>query len=201
MIEIVSFNLEGTLVNMTFSDKVWNEGIPLLYAQKTGLKFEDAKRFVLSEYEKVGEERIEWYDIKYWFNRFGLSNIENLFERYKDKVYVYPEVEGVLDFLSRKFTLILTSNSAKEFIDFLTRKIKGYFKYTFSATSDFKTTKKNPKFYRRICEILNVNPQEIIHVGDRVVDDFEVPRKLGIKAYLLDRLGRMNGLGLSLIHI
>ena len=61
MVKIVSFDLEGTLVDMTFSDKVWNEGIPALYAQKTGLKFEEAKRIVLNEYMKVGEERIEWY--------------------------------------------------------------------------------------------------------------------------------------------
>jgi len=194
MVKIVSFDLEGTLVDMTFSDKVWNEGIPALYAQKTGLKFEEAKRIVLNEYMKVGEERIEWYDIRYWFNKFGLSDIEGLFNRYKDKVYIYPEVKNVLDFLSRKFTLILTSNSAKEFIEFLTKEIREYFKHIFSATSDFKITKKKPEFYKKICEILNVKPWEIAHIGDRWIDDFEVPRKIGIKAYFLDRFGKTSSL-------
>lgn len=194
MSKIVSFDLEGTLVNIDFSDKVWNEGIPLLYAQKTGLKFENAKRIVLNEYMKVGEERIEWYDVMYWFNKFGLSDVKNLFNTYKDKVQVYPEVKSVLNLLNKKFTLILTSNSAKEFIEFLTREIKVYFKHTFSATSDFKTTKKNVEFYKKICEILNVNPWEIVHVGDRLIDDFETPRKIGIKTYLLDRFGKINNL-------
>ncbi|MCX8176334.1 MAG: HAD family hydrolase [Candidatus Bathyarchaeota archaeon] len=199
MSRIVSFDLEGTLVDMNFSEKVWNEGIPLLYAQKTGLKFEDAKRIVLNEYMKIGEERIEWYDVTYWFNRFGLSNVEDLFNKYKDEVHIYPEVKNVLNLLSKKFTLILTSNSAKEFIKFLTREIKGYFKHTFSATSDFKTTKKNVEFYKRICEILNVNPWEIIHVGDRLIEDFEIPKKIGIKAYLLDRLGKTSNLNKNFV--
>jgi len=49
-IHVVSFDLEGTLLDMTFSEKVWNEGLPRLYAEKYRLDFSEAKKIVLKEY-------------------------------------------------------------------------------------------------------------------------------------------------------
>jgi len=190
IVKVVSFDLEGTLVNHDFSDFVWNEGIPELYAKKRGLDLSEAKKFVLSEYAKVGEEKIEWYDIKYWFNRFGLGDYQELFKKYSHKVSYYPEVEDVLKSLSMDYTLVLTTNSAREFLDFLTGKIRKYFSQTFSATSDFKCLKKDNGFYQKICNILNVKPEFVAHIGDRWEDDFVVPRKIGIRAFHLDRSGK-----------
>jgi FMN phosphatase YigB (HAD superfamily) len=38
-----------------------------------------------------------------------------------------------------------------------------------------------------VCEILNVKPQAVVHIGDHWVFDFINPRKIGITAYYLDR--------------
>ena len=69
-IKVVSFDLEGTLVTPDFSQAVWHEGIPSLYANQNGIDFKRAKDIVLREYHKMGDQRKEWYDIKYWFNFF-----------------------------------------------------------------------------------------------------------------------------------
>jgi len=73
-IEVFSFDVDGTLVSKRFTDAVWLRGIPELYAKKAGLSFDDAHRIVKSEYEKVGEENINWYRIDYWLHKFGLDN-------------------------------------------------------------------------------------------------------------------------------
>ncbi len=39
---------------------------------------------------------------------------------------------------------------------------------------------------------MNVKPENIAHVGDRWEDDFKIPRKVGIQAFYLDRLGKIN---------
>jgi putative hydrolase of the HAD superfamily len=53
--------------------------------------------------------------------------------------------------------------------------------------------KKTAEFYQKVCDILNVDPQEIIHVGDHYDFDYLVPRRLGIQAFYLDRFGKQEG--------
>lgn len=188
-VSVVSFDLEGTLVDMSFSDRVWNEGLPRLYAQKTGLGFSEAKKFVLEEYTLVGENSVEWYNIEYWFKRFGLSNPKRLLKVYKGFIRLFPESIEVLETLRPSFRLILTTNSNALFIKVLANDIAHYFSNIFSATSDFGLLKRNPETYRRICKIVGVKPCEMAHVGDRLLDDYESPRSLRINAYHLDRTG------------
>ncbi len=196
MPKIISFDMDGTLIDPEFTDWVWLHGIPKLYAEKTNLPFEEAKHFVVGEYLKVGEGAIEWYDIKYWFQFFKLEkNWKDLMLRYVDKIRIYPDVDDILGWLKEKFPIILTSNAGREFIDIEmeTTGLGKYFDRIFSATSDFGQVKKTPGFYRRICEALGVHPQEIVHVGDHYEFDYLAPRSLGIHAFYLDRSGEKNG--------
>ncbi|OGP86718.1 MAG: hypothetical protein A2156_04440 [Deltaproteobacteria bacterium RBG_16_48_10] len=196
MTQIVSFDMDGTLIESTYTDWVWHHGIPMLYAEKAGLSFEEAKAFVIREYRRVGEDAIEWYDINYWLNFFQLEiDWRTLMERYVDKINVYPDVNPLLDRLGGKFRLILTSNAGREFIDVEMEAtgLSRYFAQVFSATSDFQEVKKTPCFYQRICGILKVHPEEMVHVGDHYEFDYLVPRTLGIQAYYLDRSSRREG--------
>jgi len=196
MVKIISFDMDGTLVDPEYTDWVWLHGIPTLYAEKGGLSFEEAKHFVVEEYLKVGEGAIEWYDIKYWFQFFQLEQSwKVLMERYVDKIRIYPNVNHLLEHLKDRFQLVLTSNAGREFIDVEMEAtgLRKYFNQIFSATSDFRMVKKTIDFYRRICEILRVEPPEIVHVGDHYEFDYLVPRSLGIHAFYLDRSGEQNG--------
>ncbi len=196
MIKFISFDMDGTLIDSEFTDWVWGHGIPTLYAEKAGLPFEEAKAYVETEYRKVGEGAIEWYDIKYWFQFFQLdSSWRVLMERYVDKINVYPDVSHTLNRLKDQFTLILTSNAGREFID-VEMKATGiwrYFNRIFSATSDFLEVKKTARLYQRICKILRTEPQEIVHVGDHYEFDYLIPRTMGIHAFYLDRSAQQRG--------
>jgi len=196
MPKIISFDMDGTLVDPEFTDWVWLHGIPRLHAEKTNIPFEEAKHFVVGEYLKVGEGAIEWYDIKYWFQFFKLEkNWKDLMLQYVDKIRIYPDVDDILAWLKEKFPIILTSNAGREFID-IEMEATGlgrYFDRIFSATSDFSQVKKTAGFYGRICEALGVYPQEIVHVGDHYEFDYLAPRSLGIHAFYLDRSGEKNG--------
>jgi 5'-nucleotidase len=196
MPKIISFDMDGTLVDPEFTDWVWGHGIPTLYAEKVGLPFDEAKALVVEEYLKVGEGAIEWYDIKYWLKFFQLeASWEVVLERYTDKINIYPDVNHLLERLRDKFALVLTSNAGREFIDMEMEAtgLKKYFDRIFSATSDFKKVKKTADFYQQICQILGVRPQEIVHVGDHHEFDYLVPRSLGIHAFYLDRSGEQKG--------
>lgn len=188
-VKVFSFDFDGTLVSTEFIDRVWLKGIPEAYAEKEGLSFEQAYEFVKSEYDKIGQHRIEWYKIDYWLQKFGLAiPYEELFKRYESEIRIYEEVEDVLSVLKeRGYELIISSNASREFIDFQIKPIKKYFSAVFSATSDFGEVKKTNGFFARLCDILGVVPEAVVHTGDHHVFDFLNPRKIGITAYYLDR--------------
>jgi putative hydrolase of the HAD superfamily len=186
-IKIVSFDADGTLVTPDFSQAVWYEGIPSLFAEKNGLSVSEARRFIESEYQEVGDQRIEWYDIKYWLKHFGLGDCQQqVLERYRHRVSCYPEVNKALSSLSKNYTLIVVSCSTKEFLHYLPASIKGYFKRVFSSVSDYGQI-KTPALYRAVCWEMGIAPDEMAHVGDIWEQDFIAARKTGITAFHLDR--------------
>lgn len=195
-IKVISFDLDGTLVAPEFSEWVWGVGIPQLFAEKKGIPFDEAKEIVEGEYRKVGDGSLEWYDIKYWFNFFQLDgNWKPLLNRFSQRIATYPEVLKVLKDLSSHYRLIIISNAAREFIDIEVEvaELRGYFSRIFSATSDFGQVKKTAEFYGRICQILLIDSQEMVHVGDHWEFDYLVPKGLGIQALHIDRAGNRRG--------
>ena len=193
-LEVVSFDMEGTLITPRFSELIWEYDIPRLYAEQHGLTLEEARRRVFEEYMEIGDERPEWYDIEYWFRRLRLpGDWRELLELRREAIEVYPEVRGVLERLSKRYRLIVTSNTIREFLEVQLEGLEGYFTYIFSAPSDFGEVKKTEDFYRRICGILEVQPSSMAHVGDHWKFDYLVPRSLGVEAYYLDRAGERRG--------
>ena len=194
MIRIISLDMDGTLVNSRFVDKVWMEGMPRLYAERTGLDLPAAREYVIGEYMKIGSDHLEWYDLKFWIDKFGLSiGKEELLELYEDEIEVYPEVEEVLELLSENYDLVVTSNAAREFIDIELDGLQGYFREVFSATSDFREVKKSPLLYGAICAHLDARPFEVLHIGDHYSYDYESALDAGLDALFLDRRGERQG--------
>ena len=196
MIKIVSFDFDGTLVKRTYADKVWLEGLPKLYAKEKKIPLKQSKQYILQEYDKIGKDRKEWYDIDWWFKQFQLKeNWQKLLDNYRHTIKLFPETLETLDKLSKKYELIIISNSKREFIDVQLEEtgLRPYFTHIFSSTSDFDKVKKLPEIYKEICNLLNVKPYEMLHVGDDREFDFESPKKIGIKSFYLDREKTENG--------
>jgi HAD superfamily hydrolase (TIGR01549 family) len=194
MIRVISLDMDGTLVNSRFVDKVWMEGMPMLYAEKTGLDFPVAKSYVVVEYMKIGSDKLEWYDLLYWIERFGLKvGKDELLQMYEDDIETYPEVQEVLDLLAESYELVVTSNAAREFIDIELEGLSDYFSETFSATSDFREVKKSHLIYGTVCAHMGAKPFEVLHIGDHYNYDYESPLEAGLDALFLDRKGERSG--------
>jgi HAD superfamily hydrolase (TIGR01549 family) len=191
-VKVISFDADGTLVTPDFSQAVWYEGVPTLYANKNGISFEEAKAFIEREYRVVGDLRVEWYDIKYWLQRFGLgppeADHERMLENYRHRVSCYPEVTQALSSLSKDYTLIVISCSTRDFLPYLLDGIEGYFTRVFSTVSDYGQV-KTPGFYLEVCRQMHVSPEEMAHIGDLWEQDFLAAKEAGLKAFHLDRRG------------
>jgi putative hydrolase of the HAD superfamily len=198
MIKIISFDLDGTLVQNTFAESVWLEGVPRLYAKEKNIPIDEAKEFLFKEYNKVGMDRKEWYDIVWWFKRFQIKeDWRDLIYDFRTKIHVFPETKNVIDNLSRRYKLIIVSNAKREFIDIQLRQtsLQSYFHSIYSSLSDFDSVKKFPVVYSKICDILSVHVDEMVHIGDNKEFDFLSPQKIGIKSFYLNRDGTETGEG------
>ena len=190
---IISFDLDSTLVDSTYTTFVWEIGIPQLYAEKHSIDLPEATSIVKAEYERIGDFSLEWYDVSYWFTFFKLpGRWQGLMEEHRDKIRPFPEVKEVMEKLFQDYDLIIISNAAREFVEIEIREanIERYFTRVFSTTSDFQEVKKTARLYKQICDIMGAKPFETIHVGDHYEFDYLVPKGLGIEAYYLDRDGK-----------
>jgi HAD superfamily hydrolase (TIGR01549 family) len=187
-IEVISFDAEGTLATFDFSQTIWHEGIPVLYAQKEGIGFDQAKAITAREYDRVGDQRLEWYDINYWFRYFQLGSPQPMLESYQDRVSYYPEVTKVLSSLSGRYQLIVASGTPLELLTPLLRDIKPYFARVFSSISHYRQL-KTPEFYLAMCNVTGTEPGQVLHVGDSWQFDFLNSKRVGIRAVHLDRSG------------
>jgi len=196
MVKVISFDLDGTLIDWTFADSLWFEGISKLYAERWGMSPEEALQEIRRRYYDIGIERTEWYDINYWWKEFELSGSwRDLAEQCKSNVRAYPEVHEVLEKLHRRFKLIVITNAMRELaeVEIEQAGLGGYFDRMFSATSDFGLVKKTGEFYSDILKAVSASPAEVVHVGDNWVFDYLAAREAGIKAFFLDRDGKQSG--------
>jgi putative hydrolase of the HAD superfamily len=57
-------------------------------------------------------------------------------------------------------------------------------------SSEVGRRKPAPELYQAALGRLHVAPAEVLHVGDRVLEDYEGPRRLGMQAVLCTALAR-----------
>jgi HAD superfamily hydrolase (TIGR01549 family) len=188
-IEIVSFDVEGTMVTTDFSYGIWFEMIPQRYAGRWGLSFEEAIRQIKREYDSLGDQDIDWYDVQYWFTRFDLGRADIAMEALQPRVKYYPETGDVLAKLAGDYKLSVASGSPRPFLKHLLRDTAHHFHSIFSSTTDFRQV-KTAEFYKNMCRQLGVNPEQVVHVGDHLQFDCLEPTSIGIRAYYLDRGGK-----------
>ncbi len=147
--------------------------------------------YVIKEYESIGENDIRWYIPEYWFTRFNLKlNIDSMLDRLDYKSALYDDVYLLNELASKYKLIIATCNPdviARRKINALGIK---HISYVFSSIS--YGVLKSKDFYMHICNELNVHTNNILHVGDNIVQDFIIPRSIGIQALIMDRDYKLN---------
>jgi len=186
-IEIVSFDVDGTLVDPDYNNLIWQKALPALVAKKQNIDFETALHMVQKEYDLVGEKNIKWYDIRYWIEFYELDlDYKILLQMYENEIKTYPEVHSVLDQLKDKYQIICISSMPREFLKPKIKYLEKYLQSTFSALTDYKQL-KNKKVYQKVCHKINILPDKVLHIGDSEKSDYIAAKDAGMKSLLIDR--------------
>jgi HAD superfamily hydrolase (TIGR01662 family) len=101
---------------------------------------------------------------------------------------IYDDVQPVLEELRRERVKVgLVSNSARDIQEFA----RHHSLTVDAGISSFHhgKTKPHASIFRAVLDLLEVEPQEAVMVGDTVADDIDGARAVGMHAILVDRLG------------
>jgi putative hydrolase of the HAD superfamily len=193
---VISFDLDGTLTTPAFVDAVWRVGIPQHYAAQRAISLEKAREYIFSLYDAMGDHDLNWYDLPFWLAYLKLAiSPEQLLADFRHLIALYPDVLPVLASLQGFYKLIIISNANRLFLDLEVSAtgIGRFFNRIFSVTSDFGRVKREEDIYQQVCAHLGIPPAEILHVGDHREFDFDAPRRVGMHAYLIDRSRHESG--------
>lgn len=188
-IKVISFDLHKTLATPSFVEAVWYEGIPHVYARRQGLSFELAREIVMREYARVDENSRDYFDLNFWSDRLELGGYAAAIEYCRPKLAYYPEIWRVLRRLQATYPLIIATGMPREFIPPIMSALTPFITRVFSADADYSQF-KCPGFYVSVCRDMGMATEELLHVGDDVIKDYEMPRTVGVRAIHLDRGGK-----------
>lgn len=155
------------------------------------MSFNEAQRFVLKEYKKIGQDDARWYIPEYWFDLYDLdTSVDTVLDSVDYASGVYEDINIIQEF-AETYTIIISTNNPRSILE---HKLKGlkfinHITHTFSSISDFGNIVKNRQFYTNVCSKLGIKPQQMLHVGDNHFYDVLEPCTAGINALLIDRDG------------
>lgn len=196
MLSVLSFDLDGTLIRKGFDDIFWNELIPELFAERNRISFEQAKKFILGEYDRIGPDDPQWYIPEYWFERFGLAaNIREILNKVRYSEGIYDDVYLLGD-LSKNYRVVISTNNPRIILEHklqVLKYVRQFISYTFSSVSDFNNIVKSEEFYASICKKMAIKPEQMLHIGDDPQHDLAIPKSVGVNALLIDREQKIDG--------
>jgi len=102
---------------------------------------------------------------------------------------VYDDLH-VLGDLSRNHVIIISTNNPRTILEHkldVLNHVKHFLTDIFSSVSDFDKKVKSKEFYLGICNKMGIKPSQMLHVGDDLTNDVEIPMSVGVNALLIDR--------------
>jgi len=195
-VSAILFDLHGTLVYKR-NTKEFEEVSDYLFCrgfEVSPQQFGAASSFVsLIDYPKYGYRTLRAYLVRV-FQRLRLKvddeTLNHVIQLEMQNPYIlYPDaVEAVKRAKTYGFKIAVVTTIAHFRFDATIRPIRNYFDLIMTGY-EAGVDKSHPKMYLKVLEILRCKASDAIMIGDEMLLDFLLPKRLGINAVLLDREG------------
>ena len=130
-----------------------------------------------------------------------LINVEVDFE--KQMTYLNPEIKNIFEkYEGYDFYCVSDFYMGADLLKKIIYNIDGIpiFKKIFSS-ADYLLTKKTGRLFQKVIEELDVDYNEVIHIGDNTIVDISVPNALGIKTYLIKKKDTFPNVNMRILNI
>ena len=205
MIKAVFFDLDGTLLPL--NEEIFTKGYfkllcnyALPYGYEPNKLVESIWTCTKAMYKNNGEQTNQ---IVFWDNFAKIygeekKQDEKVFDRFYDTDFVNtktfcgpnPLARQIIDYLRKQnIKIVLATNpifpknaitTRLKFIDLNEEDFD-----IITSYEHFHYTKSSPKYYQEILNILDLKPEDVIMFGNNEIEDGEIAKEAGIKAYMV----------------
>ena len=199
MIRVIIFDGDHTLY-FPHTSKAYDRKFSFL-ERKTGISRSEIRKVWEGIVDEVKgdpnpEKRTREYSTKKTLEKLHVDNPDLLAEKavdvfwtsVKDNLQVRDDAEALLNDLREKYTLVIASDEfEKRLVGKLNSFLQDWKKYfDFMVTPEkTKSMKPSERYYEIALKKLDVQPSEMVMIGDSWERDLEPAKKLGIKTVLI----------------
>lgn len=163
---VVVLDMDGTLLDLAFDDRVWNQVLPVRVAAQRGCPVEVVRAEVAATLGSV-RGTLPWYCLDHWEAQFGVS-LHALEEELAVHIALRP---GTLDFLGflrahGVRTLIATNAHPASLARKMDRTGIGEFFEARVSAHSLGVAKEDPAFWPALCAVAGMTPADCAFVDD-----------------------------------
>ena len=194
MIKAIFFDVDDTLLNFNASanyayKKMLEEHHIPYYPNVEAYYHEVNKQlWQILDHGKITRDELLVKRFKIVFKEYDAQKLNQSFLTYlSDSAYVNPNTIETLSTLYKKYPLYAASNSQYD-LQLKRLKLANISKYftDIYCSSSIGFTKPDIRFYQKCIEKTNIDPSEILMVGDNIITDIEGAKKAGLQTCLYD---------------
>ena len=165
-IDVVLFDMDGTLIDLNFDNMLWNSYLPEAYAQAHQMSTDSARELLFAHMHK-NARTIEFYSIDYWAEFTGLD-IMQLHRDLADLVRYRSGTEFFLKWLQGKqCQILMATNAHRSSLNFKAEHLNmlDYFDEVISS-HDYQQVKESQEFWNTLKDQHNIDPSRALFIDD-----------------------------------
>ncbi len=165
-IDIAFLDLDGTVLDLNYDNTIWNDHLPVVYAEKRGLTIDTARAELFDEMKNI-RGTIEFYSLDYW-ERFTGLDMDKLHRDHANLVTYRHNALAFLRWLkSQQITTVLATNAHRRSLGVKNAVIN------FSAeldqivsSQDFQIPKEDVGYWHAMLEAIQFDPSRAFFADD-----------------------------------